>query len=60
MDRNEDELSTRIERLRRELLEAARHRSLSDDRVIELSQRLDTVVLLAQKKKLERTGGGHS
>ncbi|ULO10185.1 aspartyl-phosphate phosphatase Spo0E family protein [Paenibacillus sp. 19GGS1-52] len=42
-----------IESLRCELLEVAQQRSLSDRTVLELSERLDGYILLAQNKMME-------
>ncbi|MRN54178.1 Spo0E family sporulation regulatory protein-aspartic acid phosphatase [Paenibacillus sp. LC-T2] len=42
-----------IESLRCELLEVAQQRSLSDRAVLELSERLDGYILLAQNKMME-------
>lgn len=52
-DYREDELFITIESLRSELLEVAQERSLSDDRVVELSQRLDGYIVMAQNKMME-------
>jgi len=52
-DQREDELFVTIESLRCELLEVAEARSLSDRAVVELSERLDTYILLAQNKMME-------
>lgn len=52
-DIREDELHITIENLRCELLEVAEHRSLSDRVVLELSERLDSYILLAQNKMME-------
>lgn len=49
----EDELFLTIESLRCELLEVAKQRSLSDHTVLELSQRLDGYIVLAQNKMME-------
>ncbi|KWX76263.1 aspartyl-phosphate phosphatase Spo0E family protein [Paenibacillus jilunlii] len=49
----EDELYITIESLRSELLEVAQERSLSDHAVLELSQRLDGYIVLAQNKMME-------
>ncbi|QQZ64048.1 aspartyl-phosphate phosphatase Spo0E family protein [Paenibacillus sonchi] len=49
----EDELYVTIESLRCELLEVAQERSLSDHAVLELSQRLDGYIVLAQNKMME-------
>ncbi|OKP78195.1 hypothetical protein A3844_16505 [Paenibacillus helianthi] len=49
----EDELFITIESLRCELLEVAQERSLSDHVVLELSQRLDGYIVLAQNKMME-------
>ncbi|WP_379156916.1 Spo0E family sporulation regulatory protein-aspartic acid phosphatase [Paenibacillus sp. sgz5001063] len=49
----EDELFITIESLRCELLEVAQERSLSDRTVLELSQRLDGYIVLAQNKMME-------
>ncbi|MNB65786.1 Spo0E like sporulation regulatory protein [compost metagenome] len=58
----DEELLVTIESLRGELLEIARERSLSDRAVVELSERLDRYILLAQHKMMEnlrsRQGGG--
>ncbi len=51
--RKEDELLVTIESLRCELLEVAEQRSLSDRAVLELSERLDSYILLAQNKMME-------
>lgn len=48
----EDELFMTIENLRCELLEIARQRSLSDRAVVELSERLDEYILLAQHRMM--------
>lgn len=50
---HEDELLLTIESLRGELLEVAMQRSLSDRVVVELSERLDGYILLAQNKMME-------
>ncbi|MEK4159062.1 MULTISPECIES: aspartyl-phosphate phosphatase Spo0E family protein [Paenibacillus] len=52
-DYKEDELLVTIESLRCELLEVAEQRSLSDRAVLELSERLDSYILLAQNKMME-------
>ncbi|WP_086074716.1 aspartyl-phosphate phosphatase Spo0E family protein [Paenibacillus camerounensis] len=52
-DYREDELFLTIESLRSELLEVAQERSLSDHMVVELSQRLDGYIVLAQNKMME-------
>ncbi|KAA1187003.1 Spo0E like sporulation regulatory protein [compost metagenome] len=52
-DYREDELFVTIESLRCELLEVAEQRSLSDHAVLELSERLDGYILLAQHKMME-------
>jgi hypothetical protein len=52
-DYREDELFVTIESLRCELLEVAEKRSLSDHAVLELSERLDGYILLAQHKMME-------
>lgn len=52
-DYREDELFVTIESLRCELLEVAEQRSLSDRAVLELSERLDSYILLAQNKMME-------
>lgn len=52
-DYKEDELFVTIESLRCELLEIAEQRSLSDRAVLELSERLDSYILLAQNKMME-------
>jgi hypothetical protein len=52
-DYREDELFVTIESLRCELLEVAEQRSLSDHTVLELSERLDSYILLAQHKMME-------
>lgn len=49
----EDELLVTIESLRCELLEVAEQRSLSDRAVLELSQKLDGYILLAQNRMME-------
>ncbi|BCG61450.1 MULTISPECIES: aspartyl-phosphate phosphatase Spo0E family protein [Paenibacillus] len=49
----EEELFITIESLRCELLEVAQQRSLSDRTVVELSERLDSYILLAQNKMME-------
>ncbi|MHA6534585.1 aspartyl-phosphate phosphatase Spo0E family protein [Paenibacillus sp. BAC0078] len=49
----EDELFITIESLRSELLEVAQERSLSDHVVLELSQRLDGYIVMAQNKMME-------
>ncbi|MBY9077727.1 aspartyl-phosphate phosphatase Spo0E family protein [Paenibacillus sp. HN-1] len=58
----DEELLVTIESLRGELLEVARERSLSDRAVVELSERLDRYILLAQHKMMEnlrsRQSGG--
>jgi hypothetical protein len=59
----EDELLITIERLRCELVEVAEQRSLSDRTVVELSERLDKYILLAQNRMMEglrsrKTAGG--
>lgn len=60
-DYREDELFLTIENLRSELLEVAQERSLSDHVVLELSQRLDGYIVLAQNLMMEslrsRKGG---
>lgn len=52
-DYREDELFLTIESLRSELLEVAQERSLSDHAVVELSQRLDGYIVMAQNKMME-------
>lgn len=52
-EHREDELFLTIERLRVELLEVAKQRSLSDCVVLELSQKLDGYILLAQHRMME-------
>ena len=52
-DYREDELFLTIESLRSELLEVAQERSLSDLAVLELSQRLDGYIVLAQNLMME-------
>lgn len=52
-DYREDELFLTIESLRSELLEVAQERSLSDRTVVELSQRLDGYIVLAQNLMME-------
>ncbi|AIQ61391.1 aspartyl-phosphate phosphatase Spo0E family protein [Paenibacillus borealis] len=52
-DYREDELFLTIENLRSELLEVAQERSLSDHAVLELSQRLDGYIVLAQNLMME-------
>jgi hypothetical protein len=52
-DIREDELFLTIESLRCELLEVAEQHSLSDRAVVELSERLDGYILLAQNKMME-------
>lgn len=52
-DYREDDLFITIESLRSELLEVAQERSLSDDRVVELSQRLDGYIVMAQNQMME-------
>ncbi|MBY0009345.1 aspartyl-phosphate phosphatase Spo0E family protein [Paenibacillus typhae] len=52
-DYREDELFLTIESLRSELLEVAQERSLSDHMVVELSQRLDGYIVMAQNKMME-------
>ena len=52
-DYREDELLVTIESLRCELLEVAEQRSLSDRAVLELSQKLDGYILLAQNRMME-------
>lgn len=49
----EDELFVTIESLRCELLEVAEQRSLSDRAVLELSQKLDGYIILAQNRMME-------
>ncbi|MCQ4088081.1 aspartyl-phosphate phosphatase Spo0E family protein [Saccharibacillus sp. JS10] len=53
--RNEEPLYSMIERLRQELLKITEHKSFCDRDVVELSQRLDTYIVLAQRQKLERS-----
>lgn len=52
-DYREDELFLTIESLRSELIEVAQERSLSDLTVLELSQRLDGYIVLAQNLMME-------
>jgi hypothetical protein len=52
-DYREDELFLPIESLRSQLLEVAQERSLSDHTVVELSQRLDGYIVMAQKQMME-------
>ncbi|MFF2911717.1 aspartyl-phosphate phosphatase Spo0E family protein [Paenibacillus sp. NPDC057934] len=52
-DIREDELLITIESLRCQLLEVAEQHSLSDRAVVELSERLDGYILLAQNKMME-------
>ncbi|WNS42557.1 aspartyl-phosphate phosphatase Spo0E family protein [Paenibacillus sp. MMS20-IR301] len=52
-DYREDELFLTIENLRCQLLEVAQERSLSDHMVLELSQRLDGYIVLAQNLMME-------
>lgn len=52
-DYREDELFLTIESLRSELIEVAQERSLSDHTVLELSQRLDGYIVLAQNLMME-------
>ncbi|MEK3790751.1 aspartyl-phosphate phosphatase Spo0E family protein [Paenibacillus sp. FSL R7-0204] len=52
-DYREDELFLTIENLRSELLEVAQERSLSDHTVLELSQRLDGYIVMAQNLMME-------
>ncbi|WP_246187906.1 aspartyl-phosphate phosphatase Spo0E family protein [Paenibacillus tengchongensis] len=56
-DYREDELFVTIESLRSQLLEVAQERSLSDNAVLELSQRLDGYIVLAQNKMMENLRG---
>lgn len=56
-DYREDELFITIESLRSELLEVAQERSLSDHMVVELSQRLDGYIVMAQNKMMESLRG---
>ncbi|WP_310551067.1 aspartyl-phosphate phosphatase Spo0E family protein [Paenibacillus glufosinatiresistens] len=49
----DDELNLKIESLRGELLEVARARSLSDRAVVELSERLDRYIVMAQTRMME-------
>lgn len=56
-DLKEDELFMTIENLRCQLLEVAASRSLSDRTVVELSERLDSYILLAQNKMMEGLRG---
>lgn len=49
----EDELFITIESLRSELLEVAQERSLSDHTVVELSQRLDGYIVMAQNQMMQ-------
>ncbi|WP_150270192.1 aspartyl-phosphate phosphatase Spo0E family protein [Paenibacillus tepidiphilus] len=56
-DYREDELFVTIEHLRSQLLEVAKERSLSDNTVLELSQRLDSYIVLAQNKMMENLRG---
>ncbi|KAA9008415.1 aspartyl-phosphate phosphatase Spo0E family protein [Paenibacillus spiritus] len=49
----DDELNLKIESLRGELLEVARSRSLSDRAVVELSERLDRYIVMAQTRMME-------
>ncbi|GGF97569.1 hypothetical protein GCM10010912_47870 [Paenibacillus albidus] len=65
LDSREDELFMTIESLRCELLEVAQQRSLSDRAVVELSERLDGYILLAQNRMMEslrsrKAGAAHS
>lgn len=52
-DYREDELFLTIENLRSELLEVAQERSFSDHVVLELSQRLDGYIVMAQNLMME-------
>ena len=56
-DYREDELFVTIESLRYELLQVAEQRSLSDRTVLELSQKLDGYILLAQNRMMENLRG---
>lgn len=58
--RNEEPLYTMIERLRHELLKITEHKSFCDRDVVELSQRLDAYIVLAQRQKLGRSEVGAS
>lgn len=49
--RNEEPLYTMIEHLRHELLKITEHKSFCDRDVVELSQRLDAYIVLAQRQK---------
>nr|WP_157060061.1 aspartyl-phosphate phosphatase Spo0E family protein [Saccharibacillus kuerlensis] len=44
-----------IEHLRHELLKITEHKSFCDRDVVELSQRLDAYIVLAQRQKSERS-----
>ncbi|GGN93543.1 hypothetical protein GCM10010969_07410 [Saccharibacillus kuerlensis] len=53
--RSEEPLYTMIEHLRHELLKITEHKSFCDRDVVELSQRLDAYIVLAQRQKSERS-----
>ncbi|ASA24595.1 aspartyl-phosphate phosphatase Spo0E family protein [Paenibacillus donghaensis] len=53
-DYREDELFLTIESLRSELLEVAQERSLSDRVVLELSERLDGYIVMAQNRMMDK------
>lgn len=52
--RNEEPLNNKIEHLRHELLMITQHKSFCDRDVVELSQRLDAYIVLAQRQKSKR------
>lgn len=52
--RSEEPLYTMIEYLRQELLKITEHKSFCDRDVVELSQRLDAYIVLAQRQKSQR------
>ncbi|MDO3410154.1 aspartyl-phosphate phosphatase Spo0E family protein [Saccharibacillus sp. CPCC 101409] len=58
--RNEDPLYMMIEHLRHELQKITEHKSFSDRDVVELSQRLDAYIVLAQRQKSRRPETGHN
>ncbi|OWA36105.1 hypothetical protein B9G55_09610 [Saccharibacillus sp. O16] len=57
--RNEEPLNSTIEHLRHELLKITQHKSFCDRDVVELSQRLDAYIVLAQRQKSGRPEARH-
>lgn len=56
--RSEEPLNAMIESLRHELLKITEHKSFCDRDVVELSQRLDAYIVLAQRQKSGRSEVG--